>query len=535
MKVVITEPIAEKGIALLEQTCQVVRAFNLERHALLQIMHEFDGMIVRSYTMVDEELLGCAPNLKVVGRAGNGIDNIDLDAATRRGVIVTNNPDGNSISAAEHTIGLILAQCRNIPQATEHMRAGGWKKKQFEGVELFGKTVGIIGLGRIGSLVASRLRAFGCRVIAYDPYISLDRFAQAGAEHIEVLDDLLRQSHIVTVHTPRTDETYGMIGDEQFKLMPQGVRIVNCARGGIFQEDALRRALETKRVASAALDVFDVEPVSGHPLFALPNVIMTAHMGAATVEAQEVLGVTIAQQVLSAMRGEIVTNAVNLPSLPTQELAVLRPHITLAEQLGKLYFQLYSGRINRVEVICGGELAKMDTRILTLSFLKGMLETILRERVNYVNASVLAENMGIRVVESRDGNPKDYTNLLQIKITGDKEEAVFGGTIFGRSEGKIVEVMGYQVDVTPSQYMLFVENIDQPGMIGAVGTLLGKQHINIASMQVGRHEIGRRALMILNVDNPAQKEDLEAIMQVPGIVSARFLKLGEGVKTWKTG
>ncbi len=525
MKVIITEPIVEKGIELLQKECEVHSATNISRQDLLDRIAEYDGMIVRSYTLVDEELMSKAQRLKVVGRAGNGIDNIDLDAATRHGIIVTNNPDGNSVSAAEHTIGLILAQCRNIPQACAHMRDGGWKKKQFEGIELYGKTVGIIGLGRIGALVATRLQGFGCRIIAYDPYIAQERFQKLGVEQKENLEDLLRETQILTVHTPRTEETARMISTDQFQLLPQGVRVVNCARGGIIDEDALYEAIVSGRVASAALDVFETEPVSGHRLFELPQVIMTAHMGAATVEAQETLGVTIAQQVLHAMKGEMVTNAVNLPSLPTRELSALRPYVHLAEQMGKVYFQLHPGRIADVEVICSGELAQKDTRMVTIGYLKGMLESILKERVNYVNAPVLAENMGIRVIESREGQPGDYPNLLKVRIRSDKGEIVMAGTVFGRHDGRIVEMMGYKVDISPSRYMLFVENIDQPGVIGAVGTLLGQKQINIASMQVGRKNVGREALMILNVDQPVGKEEQQEIEQIPGIREVRLIRL----------
>jgi D-3-phosphoglycerate dehydrogenase / 2-oxoglutarate reductase len=526
MKVIITEPIVSKGVELLEQAgCQVICANNIARDELLETIQEFDGMIVRSYTMVDDELLSRAKCLKVVGRAGNGIDNIDLDSATRHGVIVTNNPDGNSVSAAEHTIGLILAQCRNIPQAAAHMREGGWKKKQFEGIELYGKTVGIVGLGRIGTLVAQRLQGFGCRVIAYDPYIAAERFEKIGAEPKEHLAELLQEAQILTVHTPRTDETYGMIGAAEFAMMPDGVRVVNCARGGIIDEDALYDALLDGKVASAALDVFNVEPVHGHKLFTLPQVVMTAHMGAATVEAQETLGVSIAQQVLYAMKGEMVTNAVNLPSLPTRELAALRPYAQLAEQMGKVYFQLQPGRIREVEVIASGELSQRDTRMLTLAFLKGMLEVILKERVNYVNAPILADNMGIRVIDGREGQAGDYPNLLKVRIGSDRGEASLAGTVFGRQDARIVEIMDYKVDISPSRYMLFIENMDQPGVIGAVGTLLGHHRINIASMQVGRRQEGRDALMILNVDNPVGKEEQQAIAALPGINAVKFIRL----------
>ncbi len=525
MRVIITEPIAKNGIELLEQECEVECIWNIPREDLLKKIDQYDGMIVRSYTMVDDELLNKAHRLKVVGRAGNGIDNIDLDSATRRGVIVTNSPDGNSVAAAEHTIALILSQCRNIPRASSHMEAGGWKKKEFEGIELKGKTVGIIGLGRIGTLVAERLASFGCTLIAYDPYISSKRFEKAGVKSKEALSDLLKEADVITIHTPRTEETLGMIGKEEFELMKEGVRIVNCARGGIIQEKALKEAIESEKVASAGLDVFEEEPVRGHELCRLSQVVTTPHIGAATKEAQEALGLSIARQVLSAMKGEMVTHAVNLPTLPGRELEALRPHMQVAEQMGKLYFQLSPGRIEEVDVSFGGELSDKDTRMITISFLKGLLETILKERVNYVNAPFLAENMGIRVAENQDGDAGDYANLMRFRVRGKASESVLAGTVFGRTDGRIVELMGYKVDVSPSRYMLFVENRDQPGMIGAVGMVLGKNGINIASMQVGRQEVGSDALMILNVDNPMSGKEIEEIEDVKGIVDARFIKL----------
>ncbi len=525
MKVIVTEPIAEVGIERLRQGAEVDLQYGLKREELLAIIDAYDALIVRSYTIVDEELLARGSRLKAVGRAGNGIDNIDLGSATRHGVVVINNPDGNSISAAEHTIGLLLAQSRYIPQATASLKNGKWTRKGFEGVELFRKTVGIIGFGRIGALVATRLLAFGMKVIAYDPYVALERFEQYGAERAETLAELLKVADFITIHTPKTEETYGMIGEEELKLVKPTVRVVNCARGGLINEAALYAALKEGRIASAALDVFDAEPNSDSPLFTLPNVTATAHMGATTVEAQDNVSDGVAQQVLSALKGEAVPNAVNLPSLPTQELQVLQPYIDLAEKLGKLYYQMHRDPVQEVEVSCLGELAEKDTKMITLAFLKGLLETVQKERVNYVNAPLLAAGRGMRVTESRNKDATGYPNLLRCRVVGAKGEAVYAGTVFGRDEQKIVEVMGNKVDVTPTPYMLIVENRDVPGMIGKVGTILGECQVNIASMQVGRQHVGSQAMMILNVDDVVGPDELARIRGAAGIVGARFIRL----------
>lgn len=525
MKIIVTEQISEKGIARLREEAEVDVRYSIDRGELLDRIGDYDAIIVRSATVIDEELLNRAKKLKAVGRAGNGIDNIDIKSAIRHGVIVTNTPEGNIVSAAEHTIGMLLSLCRNIPLATAFLKAGNWGRKQFQGVELYNKTAGIIGLGRIGSLVATRLQSFGMKVIAYDPYISEERFHRLGVERVEALDDLLARSDFVTVHTPKTEETSGMIGKRELKLMKPWARIVNCARGGIIRERDLYDALKEGALAGAALDVFEDEPSYNNPLFSLPNVVVTAHMGASTREAQDNIGITIAQQVLSALKGEIVSNAVNLPSLPTQELIALKPYIGLAEKIGKLYFQLEHSPVNRIEITYSGELAGRETGMVTVAFLKGLLETVLKERVNYVNAPYLAETRGIKVVESKEGHGENYSSLMRFRVTGEKVDTTFAGTVFGRDEEKIVEAYGYKVDVVPTRYMLFVENFDIPGMIGTVGTVLGGNGINIATMQVGRKHVGSKALMILNVDNPAGREDLEKIQQVNGIISARFVRL----------
>lgn len=525
MKIIVTEQIADKGIACLRESAEVDLRYGIEREELLACIGEYDGLIVRSVTRVDEELLQQAVRLKAVGRAGNGIDNIDVDSATRHGVIVVNCPEGNSIAAAEHTVGMLLAVCRNIPQATAFLKAGNWGRKQFEGVELHNKTVGIIGLGRIGGLVATRLRGFGMKIMAYDPYITRERFERFAAERAEHLEELLRAADFITVHTPRTEETIGMIGAAELAMVKPTVRLVNCARGGIYDEQALYEALESGRIAGAALDVFVCEPSYGNPLFRLPNVVVTAHMGASTIEAQDNIGMSIAEQVITAIRGELVPNAVNLPTLRTQDLKAIQPYIDLAEKFGKLYYQLRQDPAREVEVICTGELAGSETKMITIAFLKGLLETVLKERVNYVNSPYLAEARGIRVRESWGKEAGEYPTLLRVRVAGEKDEMVLAGTVFGREEPKLLEIYGYKVDVVPSRYMLFIENMDQPGMIGVVGTILGQQQVNIATMQVGRRHVGSRALMILNVDNAVGAAELDKIRRVNGIIGAKFTRL----------
>jgi D-3-phosphoglycerate dehydrogenase len=525
MKIIIAERISEKGIEILKEKADVDVRIGIKRDELLKVIGQYDAIIVRSETGINEEFYEKAVNLKVVGRAGNGIDNIELEGATKRGIIVANTPDANTVSAAEHTIGLLLAVARNIPQASTFIKGGQWDRNRFKGVELYGKTVGIVGLGRIGSLVATRLQSFGMRVIAYDPYISDERFERFGVEKIENLNDLVAQCDFLTVHTPKTEETFGMIGEEQFKIAKKGLRTVNCARGGIIDEEALYKALQDGTVAAAAIDVFVEEPNFTSPLLKLDNTVVTPHLGASTVEAQDNVGVTIAHEVLAALEGEMVPNAVNLPTLKHRELEALRPYLSLGEKIAKIYFQLSKDPVEKVEVIYSGEVATHEVKVVTLAVLKGLLEPVLKERVNYVNAALLAESQGITVTESVKSDGENYSTLIRIKLTTKKGISTFAGTVFGKNDLRLVEVLGYEVDAEPTQYMLFVENIDKPGMVGQIGTLLGAGKINIATMQLSRNTKGEKALMILSIDNEIPKEVLQLIRNVDGILHAKVIKL----------
>ncbi|SCY51376.1 phosphoglycerate dehydrogenase [Alkaliphilus peptidifermentans] len=526
MKILVTEKIATKGIdAMLQSGAIVDEMVGINREHLLEIIAEYDALVVRSVTKVDEELYERAGNLKVVGRAGNGIDNIEIEGATKRGIIVVNTPDANSVSAAEMSIGLLLASCRNITQADALLRSKVWDRKGFKGIELNGKTVGIVGLGRIGSLVATRLQAFGMKTIAYDPYITDERFKKFGVEKKEILEDLVRESDFITLHTPKTEETFGMIGEEAFRIAKKGIVVVNCARGGIVDEDALVKAIEDGTVAYAGIDVLVQEPNTTSPLLELKNVVNTPHLGADTVEAQDNVGITIAEEVISALRGEMVPNAVNLPTLHHQEVDGLRAFLKLGETLGRLYHQLEKEAVKQVEVVYSGEIAKQETEVITLAVLKGLFEPVLMERVNYVNAMLTAKQRGVMVTESKTTEIGNYLNLVQVRIITNKKEYTYSGTIFGKEEPRIVEVNGFEFDVSPTKYMLVAENQDQPGMIGQIGTLLGKRNINIATMQVSRNLKGKNAMMFLTIDSEVSKEEKEQIKNIDGISRIKFIKL----------
>ncbi|NPV27850.1 MAG: phosphoglycerate dehydrogenase [Firmicutes bacterium] len=525
MKVIIAERVADVCLEILRQELEVDVRFGIKQEELLDIIEDYDALIVRSVIKVNEELLKKAKKLKVVGRAGNGIDNIDVPACTRYGVLAVNTPESNTISAAEHTIALLLSAIRNIPRATQQLKSGGWDRTPFQGVELYGKTVGIVGLGRIGSMVATRLAAFGMKVIAYDPYITEERFKRFGAERITDLNELVRRSDVITVHTPRTEETMGMIGEEQFKVAKRGVIVVNCARGGIINEAALIKAMNEGIVAYAGIDVFEKEPSPGNPIFQLEKIAVTPHLGADTAEAQYRVGATIATQVLNALKGQIVPNALNLPTLLEEELAGVKPYLCLAEKLGKLYFQLEKEPVERVELMYYGEISKKEVDMVTVSFLKGLLEPVIGEKVNYVNAPLLAESRGIKVLTSKDERTKEgFVNLIEANVIGKTTRLHLAGTLSGNNEPRIVKVDGYATDITPTENVLFVENIDRPGVIGAFAIILGQKNVNIAMMQVGRQHKGETALMTLNVDNEVDVTTVQDLRKVDGILNVKVVK-----------
>ncbi len=532
-KILVGDKIVDEALEMLRKEADVDINYGISQEDLLQVIENYDALIVRSVPLVTEEVLSRGKRLKVVGRAGNGVDNIDVDAATRYGVVVVNTPDSNSISACEQTIALMLAAARNIPQANAALKQGGWGRNRFMGNELFGKTVGIVGLGRIGALIATRLKAFGMRVIAYDPYITPERFKRFGAERMATLNDLVRQADFITVHTPKTEETIGMIGEEQFRITGEqfqiakkGVRVINCARGGIIDEKALAEALRQGIVASASLDVFVKEPCAGNPLLEFDNVVVTPHIGATTHEAQYRVGTDVAAYVLTALRGEIVSNTVNLPNLLGEEISALRPYSALADSLGKLYYQLEKAPTERVDLNYYGEIAGKEIGLITLSFLKGLLTPALGSSVNLVNAAWLAENRGIKVYERRDETSSaGFTSMISVCITRNGNKAEYAGTIAWDNGPRFVRINNYRMDITPTPHMLFVDHIDRPGVIGPFASTLGKANINIAMMQVGRCNRGEEALMTMSVDSPVDEATLEQLRRIDGILSVRVVSL----------
>jgi len=519
-KVLISERIAEEGLALLKKELDVDYREGISREELLDIIDQYEALIVRSATKVNEELIKKGSNLKIVGRAGNGIDNIDVDICTRYGVIVANTPDSNTISAAEQTISLLLSSIRNTAWANAYLKGGTWDRKPFRGVELYGKTVGIVGLGRIGSMVATRLKAFNMRVIAYDPYISDQRFERYEAEKKDRLEDLIKEADFITVHTPRNEETMHMINEEMLDIAKDGVRIVNCARGGIIKEDAIKKGIESGKIGSAGIDVFEEEPAQNNPLFAYHNIVVTPHLGADTYEAQRRVGESIAEQVIEALKGNIVPNVVNLPTMLREELAYLTPYITLSEKMGSMYYQLAKNPISRVDLTYSGPITRNETEMLTVAFLKGLLQTVMDDKVTYVNAKIIAEERGIKVYEKKEETSKKrYKNVIEAKIFNHEFSLDVAGTLSRARQPLLVEINGYETESNLEGYILLVENEDRPRIIGPLATALGDHQINIASMKVARKTKGDISIMLINVDNKVEDNILEKLLELDGITA----------------
>ena len=525
MKVLVTEPISDQGLARLRQELTVEVRFDLSRKALLACIGEYDGIIVRGNTRLDEEALARATKLKVIARAGTGVDNIDMETATRKGILAVNAPESNTISTAEHTMAMLLAQLRNIPKATARLRNGNWNKKGLRGEEAYEKCLGIVGLGRVGSMVSRMAQGLGMRVIAYDPYITGDRFERFGAQRMETLDELCRQADFITIHTPKNDETYGMIGDDQFGLMKKGVRVVNCARGGIVDEQALYRALKSGRVAGAALDVFDQEPCQKHKLFSMDNVILTPHMGGSTKEALQRVGRNIADELIKALRGDLVKYPLNIPSIDPRLQAFIRPYLQLAERMGSLCTQLFRPQIDELEIIYGGEISRYNTELVNTAMFKGLFAPILDQEVNMVNASTIVADRGIRIKESKVAEIEDFLTLLTLKTAGRE----ITGTVFGKSDFRIIRIDSFKLDIVPSGPILIswhsTAHTHQPGVIGQIGTILGQAQVNIHRIEVGNSERGKRAMLVLNLDSPPPQDLLQTICQTPGVLDARLIQL----------
>jgi D-3-phosphoglycerate dehydrogenase len=529
MHVLVCDPVSPKGIELLKQRPEfkvTVLKERLPEAELLPLVADVQAMVVRSETKVTRNVIEAAPRLRVVGRAGVGVDNVDTEAATQRGIVVMNTPGGNTISTAELTFSMLMALARKIPQAHASMKAGEWNRKAFQGVELFGKTLGVLGMGRIGSEVARRAIAFGMRVFAYDPYLALSRAKALQVELVE-LEELYARCDFITVHMPMTDETKGMIGAAAFEKMKEGVRILNCARGGIVNEADLHAAIKSGKVAGAALDVYEKEPPPGEfSLRELPQVIMTPHLGASTEEAQENVGIEVAEAITDYLLHGTVRNAVNLPNLDAKTYAVVKPYLNLGEKLGRLLAELAPKRNDRLVVTYGGKATELPGDPITRSVLKGFLAAVGGPEVNQVNVRTMAKSLGLLVEEIKSNEETDYNEWLHVAVHAADHRVSAGGTFFGkRNDPRIVRINSMPVEVVPSGVLFLMTNRDRPGIVGYIGMLMGKYHVNIASMSLSREKVGGSALTVLNLDSVPPAPLLEEVRKDPDISNVHVVKL----------
>jgi D-3-phosphoglycerate dehydrogenase len=532
-RVLVAENIGASGIDLLRSSCEVELGLNWSREQLAERIGEFQGILIRSATKLDAELLARAQRLRAIGRAGVGVDNVDVAAATARGIVVANAPESNVITAAEHTLALLLALARNIPQAHASLTSGKWERSRFSGVELHTKTLGILGFGRIGQLVAQRALGFGMRVIAYDPYVGAERYRELGVERAEAPDAVYAVADFLTLHLPKTPETEGWLNAGVLAKCKDGVRVLNVARGPLVVEEDLKAALDSGKVGGAALDVFRSEPITEHPLFAYPNVIVTPHLGASTAEATDRAGYQAAEQVLAALNGGAVTTAVNLPAVSAEDMAVIGPFLPLARALGQIAIALVEGpSVDRVEIEYLGRVAERDARMLTLEALIGILSAHTEEDVRAVNAPAIAAERGIEVQESRSSSARDYTDLIRVVVSGGGASVRAVGTLIGqRYRSHLLEAWGQRFDLQLEPHLTLLRYRDQPGMIGRVGTTFGEHGINIVSAAVGRLPGGeqlqgeRLAVMAITTDAAVPRDLLEAIVAGEGFVAGRTVSL----------
>ncbi|MEP6699080.1 MAG: phosphoglycerate dehydrogenase [Verrucomicrobiota bacterium] len=526
-KVLIADSISPRGIDELSRdgALEVSTQTGLGEAALIEIIPGFSAVVVRSQTKITAPIINAGARLRAIGRAGVGIDNVDVEAATRRGVIVMNAPGGNTISTAEHAFSLLLCVARKIPQADATLRGGKWDRKNFEGVELYNKSLGIVGMGRIGSELSRRAIAFGMRVVAYDPYLSATRARTLQVELIEELDDLLPAADFITLHTPLTPETHHLLNAARLAKTKRGVRVINCARGGLIDETALAEALQSGHVAAAALDVFEIEPLpNDSPLRALPNLVLTPHLGASTAEAQESVGIEIAQSIRAALLEGTIRNAVNMPNLDAKTLAIVGPHLRFGEKLGRFLSQLSPKRVESLNINYSGKVNEVDTTAITRSVLKGFLQSAGGSEINEVNAPAFAESLGLKITESRMSAAGDYTDLLELSAVAEGKTISVAGAFFGATP-RIVNVNSRHVEARPHGVVLILENTDRPGMVGRIGTLLGGHGVNIATMSLSRNEAGGTALTVLNLDTAPGEEILAAIRASDDIHSAQIIEL----------
>lgn len=524
MKILISDNFSARGVEVLHrfEQFQVDQNVGLKPDELKKIMGDYDALIVRSETKVTADIIAAATKLKVIGRAGSGVDNIDVPAATKRGIVVMNAAAGNSVTTGEHTLAMMMSLARKIPQAHSSLKAGKWDKKKFMGVELRGKTLGIVGFGNIGKIVAQGAVGLGMKVLAYDPFLSKDVAARAGVE-VVTLDDICTRSDFVTVHTPLTDETRGIIGEAAFAKMKDGVRIINCARGGLVDETALFNAIQSGKVAAAALDVFSKEPPPPDlPLLSLDEVIVTPHLGASTNEAQDQVAVITAEQIGAFLTTGAISGAVNMPAVGPDVLDVLRPYLTLGEKLGRFQSQIYGHSVSEIEIKYNGEVADLDVRPITSAILAALMANI-SDRVNQVNAALIAEERGLKIKESLERSSQE--SLIEVIVRGDGGESQVTGALFGPDDARIVNLNSYRLEAVPEGHLLVVSNDDVPGMIGRIGTFLGDQGINIAQLYLSRNQKGGVALSIYQLDHEMDTATLQSLTAVEHIRSAKQISL----------
>src|SRR4030043_1419619 len=525
-KVLISDPLSSKGLEILGKAKNLKYDIKpgLSSEELKKIITEYDGIIVRSETKLKAEIIEAADRLKVIGRAGIGLDNVDLSAATKKGIVVMNTPQENAIAAAEHTIAMILSISRKIPQATASMKASKWEKKKFMGVELYNKTLGLVGIGVIGTIVADRARGLKMKVIGYDPYLSKEVAEKKGVDLVS-FDELLSRSDFISVHTPLTEETRNLIDKNAFAKMKKDVILINCARGGIINEKDLYDAIKGGKVAGAALDVFEKEPAIGNPLLELEEVISTPHLGASPGEAQENVSIAIAQQIVDYLTLGEARNAVNMPAVSPDILPFLRPYLRLGEKLGSFLGQISNSPIEEVVIEYRGEVGEHGTKPITTSVLKGLLTPFVGETVNFVNAPIMAKERGIRVTESTSEEGEDFASLIALTVRSKMEQNYIAGTLFGRKELRIVKLNDFFIEALPEGYILLVNNYDKPGVIGNIGNALGSRKINIATMQFGRDQMGGNAISLLHLDASLPTGMVAEILKLPHITSVRQIQL----------
>jgi D-3-phosphoglycerate dehydrogenase len=523
-KILVSDPLAEAGVDVLREQCAVTVKTGLTEAQLVREIGKYNGLIVRSGTRVTKKLIKAAKNLKIIARAGVGVDNIDIEAATAAGIVVINSPRGNTLSAAEHALSLMMSMARNIPAADRSLRDGRWDRKAFVGTEMFHKTLGLLGLGKVGSVVAERAIAMGMTVIAYDPFASEEQARRIGVG-LAGFTTVLKRADIISLHMPHTRDTHHLIGAKELRMMKKGVRIVNAARGGLIDEQALLAALKSGKVSQAALDVFESEPATDNPLLQLPNVIATPHLGASTMEAQINVAVDVARQIVDFFKGVPPRSAINMPSVKPEIITSHKPYFELAEKIGLFQAQLLDGNVQKINVTFAGRSAGMETELITRYALVGFLKPTMQDSVNFVNAPMLIGNRGIKLTQTTAGQPAKYSDLITVEVVTSKRTRVVAGTVYDMHEIRIVQVDDYWMELAPFGHVLYVRHKDQPGLVGSVGTLLGNRNINIAGMQVGRESVRGRAIMCLTIDDDISRETLEALANITGVASVRLLIL----------